>query len=182
MRSFAGCAGQRCMAASVLLLLGEQENLVKTIIDRAAALKPGQTTGVDDMGPVIDAASRDRIRKFVDDAVKGGAKLLLDGRTWQDPNSTVYKSNSILHAGFWMGPTILLHTSVNDPAMKEEIFGPVLSIFVCRTNQEAIDIENGNPYGNAACIYTSSGANAEWFTARFRAGMIGVNIGVPVPR
>ncbi len=66
--------------------------------------------------------------------------------------------------------------------MKDEIFGPVLSVYICKSKEEAIKIENGNPYGNAACIYTSTGENSDWFMKRFSAGMIGVNIGVPVPR
>lgn len=81
-----------------------------------------------------------------------------------------------------VGPTVILHASKDDAAMKEEIFGPVLSVYVVSSWEEAIAIENSNPYGNAASIYTSSGGNAEWFTSRFRAGMIGVNIGIPVPR
>jgi malonate-semialdehyde dehydrogenase (acetylating) / methylmalonate-semialdehyde dehydrogenase len=81
-----------------------------------------------------------------------------------------------------VGPTILLHSSAQDKAMREEIFGPVLSVIRVNSWDEAIAIENSNPYGNAACIYTERGAVAEWFTSRFRAAMLGVNIGIPVPR
>jgi hypothetical protein len=81
-----------------------------------------------------------------------------------------------------VGPTIILHTNPNDRAMKEEIFGPVLSVYCASSWDEAITIENGNPYGNAACVYTEKGANAEWFIKRFRAAMLGVNVGIPVPR
>ncbi len=98
--------------------------------------------------------------------------MLLDGRDWSRPSE-----------GYWVGPTILLVKDLpGDPTMHEEIFGPVLSIYVCQDAQQAIDIENANPYGNAACIYTNSGGVGEWFTRRFRAGMLGVNVGVPVPR
>ena len=85
-------------------------------------------------------------------------------------------------SGFWVGPTVMLHTSASDAAMQDEIFGPVLSVIQVDTWEEAITIENENPYGNAACIYTERGAYAEWFIKRFRAGMLGVNIGIPVPR
>ena len=81
-----------------------------------------------------------------------------------------------------MGPTILKHKSAQDAAVREEIFGPVLSIVQVDTFEEAIAIENSNEFGNAACIYTSIGQHADWFLKRFSAAMLGVNIGVPVPR
>lgn len=99
-------------------------------------------------------------------------KVLLDGRGWAEKHSS----------GNWVGPTVLLHDSANDSAVKDEIFGPVLSIVKVDSWEEAIAIENANPYGNAACIYTERGANANWFISRFRAGMLGINIGIPVPR
>ncbi|KAI8049497.1 Aldehyde/histidinol dehydrogenase [Syncephalis plumigaleata] len=166
--SFSGCAGQRCMAASVLLLVGEQPELLKLICKKAEALQPG--SGSRQVGPVIDAMSRDRIIGYIDEAEKSGAQILVDGRGWAT------------RQGSWVGPTVILHKSREDRALHDEIFGPVISIYVCQSASEAIEIENANPYGNAACIYTSSGAVAEWFTKRFSAGMMGVNIGVPVPR
>lgn len=167
--SFSGCAGERCMAASVLLLVGEQQELVDAIVSKAKALTPGSGQG--QMGPVIDAASRDRIHGYIQEAEEGGAKVLLDGRgSWGPPGSQ----------GFWVGPTILLHSNPKDRALHEEIFGPVLSILTCSSASEALAIEAGNPYGNAACIYTTSGAVADHFTRHLQAGMIGVNIGVPV--
>lgn len=81
-----------------------------------------------------------------------------------------------------MGPTIIVHSNQADPALHEEIFGPVISVYAVKTKEEAIAIENASPFGNAACIYTSSGGVAEWFTKRFHTGMMGVNVGVPVPR
>jgi malonate-semialdehyde dehydrogenase (acetylating)/methylmalonate-semialdehyde dehydrogenase len=109
---------------------------------------------------------------YINEAEANGAKILLDGRSWATERA----------AGYWVGPTIILHSNVNDRAMKEEIFGPVLSVYCANSWDEAIAIENGNPYGNAACVYTEKGANAEWFTKRFRAAMLGVNVGIPVPR
>mmetsp|Transcript_3050 Transcript_3050/g.3633 ORF Transcript_3050/g.3633 Transcript_3050/m.3633 type:complete len:491 (+) Transcript_3050:155-1627(+) len=166
--SFAGCAGQRCMAASVLLTIGEQPELLDAIVAKASNLKPGQGAG--NMGPVIDTASKERILKYIDEAEAAGAKILLDGRDWAEKE------------GSWVGPTIILHSNPADAALHDEIFGPVLSVLVVANQEEAIRIENANPYGNAAAIYTQSGGVADWFSQRFRAGMIGVNIGIPVPR
>ena len=169
--SFSGCSGQRCMAASVLLTIGERPDLLDLIVQKAKAITPGSGPG--QMGPVIDQMSLDRIQNYIDIAEKKhGAKILLDGRSWMKEN----------HSGFWIGPTVLLCKTTTDPSMTEEIFGPVLSILVCKNAEEALRIENSNPYGNAACIYTESGKVAEYFTERFSAGMLGVNIGVPVPR
>lgn len=168
--SFAGCTGQRCMAASALVLVKDQSQLLQMIVKKAAALKPGQNNG--EVGPVIDLAAQQRIIGYIDQAQQSGAKILLDGRSWAKQQQK----------GFWVGPTVILHSNRNDAALKEEIFGPVLSIIVVDSKEEAIAIENSSPYGNAACVYTTVGAHAEWFTQRFSAGMVGVNIGVPVPR
>lgn len=165
--SYSGCTGQRCMAASVLITLGEQKELVDLIVAKSAAIVPGQ--GPRELGPVIDQYSMDRINKYIEETE---GKILLDGRGWKAKQGK----------GFWIGPTVILHTNPNEAAMREEIFGPVISIYVAKTKDEAIAIENGNPYGNAACIYTTSGVTSSWFTSRFSAGMIGVNVGVPVPR
>lgn len=172
--SFCGCAGQRCMAASVLLLVGDSDSpckeLLEQVVAKAAAIALGQQPG--EMGPVIDAQSQARIVGHIDAAVERGAKILLDGR----------KQAAEAEAGHWVGPTILMFSNADDPCVKTEIFGPVLSVVPVKTWEEALAIENGDPHGNAASIYTSIGAHAEWFCPRFRAGMIGVNIGVPVPR
>jgi len=168
--SFAGSTGQRCMAASMLVLVGEQPELLKAIVEKAAALKPGREKG--EIGPVIDKMSFERIMGYISRAEEGGATVLLDGRHWATD----------MKEGCWIGPTILMHKSADEEACKDEIFGPVLSIAVVETKEEAIKIENANVYGNAACIYTMSGFMAEWFTKRFSAAMLGVNIGVPVPR
>lgn len=172
--SFAGCAGQRCMAASVLLLVDEEpevlDELISKVVELSEKLQPGQGPGA--VGPVIDHASQKRILNYINEAEASGAKILLDGRSWVESQKK----------GSWIGPTIILHSNKDDRALKEEIFGPVLSVYRVQTREEAIQIENNNNYGNAGCIYTESGANAEWFTSRFRAAMLGVNIGIPVPR
>lgn len=121
---------------------------------------------------MIDKVSQGRILRYINEAEAGGAKVLLDGRGWAAAQAK----------GTWVGPTVLFHSNLKDAALQDEIFGPVLSVIQVATWDEALAVENGCPYGNAACIYTTVGAHAEWFTPRFRAGMIGVNIGVPVPR
>ena len=166
--SFAGCAGQRCMAASVLLLCDAPDDLLDQLVAKTKEIEPGQGPG--QMGPVIDATSYAKIIKYIEMAEQDGAKVLLDGRSWKKDE------------GNWIGPTILLHNSPNDKTMKEEVFGPVLSVYKCKSWEEAIEIENANPFGNAASIYTTNGANADWFLDRFQAAMLGVNIGIPVPR
>lgn len=176
--SFAGCAGQRCMAASVLLTVDEGDDdedaktsgevLVDKIIAAASKIKPGSGPG--QLGPVIDQTSYDKIVSYIEHSEKMGAKVLLDGRSWKQDD------------GFWIGPTILKHFSREDKTISEEVFGPVLSVFPVKSWEDAVEIENASPFGNAASIYTTHGGNAQWFTSRFRASMLGVNIGIPVPR
>ncbi|KAI8323194.1 Methylmalonate-semialdehyde dehydrogenase [Martensiomyces pterosporus] len=176
--SFTGCAGERCMAASVLLVVGEQPELVGRIIEKARRLQPGRDEDPRAMGPVIDQLAIDRIEAAIAQAAEqDGAEILLDGRS-----SSAFAEKRQDTGGFWIGPTVIKQRKATDAAMHVEIFGPVLSVLQCADADEAIAVENANEYGNAACVYTSSGAAAEYFASRFQAAMIGVNIGVPVPR
>ncbi|KAG0307423.1 hypothetical protein BGZ98_000317 [Dissophora globulifera] len=168
--SYSGCSGQRCMAATVLLTIGHQQELIDKIVAKSQALRAGSQAG--QVGPVIDQASVNKITRYISESEASGAKILVDGRSWTKEHQE----------GFWVGPTVILHTNKQDAALNEEIFGPVLSILAVESADEALDIENANPYGNAACIYTNSGATADHFIKRFSAGMCGVNIGVAVPR
>ena len=131
------------------------------------------------MGPVIDTASLHKVVSYIESAEKDGAKLLLDGRSWTTEQHHPQLASS---GGNWIGPTIVLHQSSADQALRDEIFGPVLSVYVCDTWDEAIAIENASPYGNAASIYTTNGGSADWFIEHFQAGMLGINVGIPVPR
>jgi len=158
------------MAASVLLIVGSQPQLIERVIAKTKALQPGSKAG--EVGPVIDKASLDKIVGYIEVSEQCGANILVDGRSWTKSHTE----------GFWIGPTVIFHNDKKDKALHDEIFGPVLSIYQCSNKEEAIEIENNNPYGNAACIYTTTGATAEWFIARFSAAMCGVNTGVPVPR
>ncbi|RYG65564.1 aldehyde dehydrogenase family protein [archaeon] len=173
--SFAGCCGQRCMAASVLVLVEEEgegclDALLQQVVSVASKLEAGQRAG--QVGPLIDDIAQRRVIKYIDESEAGGAKILLDGRGWAKTRPQ----------GHWVGPTVILHHNATDRALVDEIFGPILSIIKVKTREEALQIENDNEYGNAACVYTEKGANAEWFVKRFRAAMLGVNIGIPVPR
>jgi len=168
--SFAGAAGQRCMAASVLVMVGDCKHVLDMVVEKASQLQRG--TGKGQVGAVIDEGAKARILKYINESEqRDGARVLVDGRGWAKQTP-----------GNWVGPTVMLHKSAADPACKEEIFGPVLSVLQVSTWEEALAIENANPFGNAACIYTSVGSHAEYFQHRFRAAMIGVNIGIPVPR
>jgi len=166
--SFCGCTGQRCMAASVLVAVGDTQEIIDKIVERTKKITPGK-----DMGPVISKQALERITGYIEQAEKAGVKVLVDGR-----NATVPGKEG----GFWMGPTILDNVTPDMPAAQEEIFGPVLSIIRVSKLTEAIEIERKNQYGNAAAVYTRNGGLAKKCAESFNASMIGINIGVPVPR
>jgi malonate-semialdehyde dehydrogenase (acetylating)/methylmalonate-semialdehyde dehydrogenase len=168
-----GCAGQRCMAASVMVAVGEVDKHIEGMVAYAKSIKVGEK-----LGSVINKQSVERITKYINEAEKMGAKVLVDGRNAKPINSDIKG----LETGYWVGPTLLDNVSPDMPAGCEEIFGPVLSIVRVKTLEEAIKIENKNPYGNAASIFTTNGANAQYLFRNANAGMNGVNVGVPVPR
>ncbi len=166
--SVTGCAGQRCMAASVLITVGDCGDLLERIAAEMRTAVPGES-----MGAVISPAAKERIESYITRAEAGGARLVLDGR-----NATVPGHES----GNWVGPTIIDGVPLGHESACDEIFGPAITVLHVATLDEAIAIENASPYGNAASIYTRSGATARYFEERASAGMIGINIGVPVPR
>lgn len=166
--SMSGCAGQRCMAASVMVGVDNVQHIIDKMVENAKKLVPG-----DDLGSVISAVAKERIEGYIDEAEKNGAKILLDGR-----HATVVGKEG----GFYVGPTIIDYVTTDMSVAREEIFGPVISIIRAKDLDEAIEIENGSNYGNAAAVYTQSGGLAKQVMERASAGMIGVNIGVPVPR
>lgn len=164
--SYTGCAGQRCMAASVLLAVGDVHHVIDAIVEQSKKLGLGT-----EIGSIINAPSVERIEGYINDAEKRGATVVVDGRG---------KRGDV--EGYWVGPTVIDGVSTDMPAASQEIFGPVLSIVHVPNLDAALAIENANSYGNAACIYTTSGAVARYVTERVEAGMVGVNVGVPVPR
>lgn len=170
--SFTGCAGQRCMAASVLLAVGEPKNTekhIQKIIERASSLKLGS-----DMGAIITKAQVAFLREAIGKAEKAGATILLDGRKATPPAG--------MEEGNWIGPTILDNVQPGTEAATVELFGPIISIIRCKDITEAMKIENSVVYGNACSVFTSNGALAEKVIKMASTGMVGVNVGVPVPR
>ncbi len=166
--SMSGCAGQRCMAASVMLAVSGADHIVTRIVEQARAIIPGET-----LGPVISLDAKQRIERYISEAETEGATVLLDGR-----NTSVRGREG----GFWVGPTIIDHVRPDMSIAKEEVFGPVLAIVRTRDVDQALAIENASPYGNAASVFTENGGMARYVTDRASAGMVGVNVGVPVPR
>ncbi|MAX66828.1 MAG: methylmalonate-semialdehyde dehydrogenase (CoA acylating) [Halobacteriovoraceae bacterium] len=167
--SFTGCAGQRCMAASVLLAVGDVDKHITKIKERAASQVLGQT-----MGAIITQEQLDFLHEAIEKALEEGAKIIFDGRKLSAP-----QENS---EGYWFGPVILDNVKPGSTAAKMELFGPILSIIRCQNISEAIEVQNSSEYGNAASVFTSSGPMAEYVASNTKCGMFGVNIGVPVPR
>jgi malonate-semialdehyde dehydrogenase (acetylating)/methylmalonate-semialdehyde dehydrogenase len=166
--SMSGCAGQRCMAASAMIGVGDIDHIINKICDEARKIEPGKN-----LGAVINKESKERIERYISEAEKDGAKILVDGRNAKVPG----KEN-----GTYVGPTVIDHVKPTMSVAREEIFGPVISIMRTNTVDEALAIENANPYGNAASVFTQNGGMARYIIDRASAGMIGVNVGVPVPR
>jgi malonate-semialdehyde dehydrogenase (acetylating)/methylmalonate-semialdehyde dehydrogenase len=166
--SMSGCAGQRCMAASVMVAVSETDHIIKRMVDVTKAMVPGK-----DIGPVISAAAKERITRYINEAEAAGAKVLVDGR-----NAKVAGKEE----GYFIGPTIIDHVTPDMAIAQEEVFGPVLVIVRAKDVDQAISIENASKYGNAASVFTESGGVARYVMEKASAGMVGVNVGVPVPR
>lgn len=166
--SMAGCAGQRCMAASVMVGVDKVQHIIDRMVVEAKSIVPGEN-----LGSVISAAAKERIEGYITAAEEAGATILVDGRGATVPGK---------EGGYYVGPTIIDHVTPDMSVASEEIFGPVISIIRAKDLDEAIKIENGSNYGNAAAVFTQSGGLAKQVMERASAGMIGVNIGVPVPR
>ncbi|MEO8414513.1 MAG: CoA-acylating methylmalonate-semialdehyde dehydrogenase [Ginsengibacter sp.] len=166
--SMSGCAGQRCMAASAMIGVGDVDDIIDKICDEARKVFPGKN-----LGAVINKQSKERIEKYITEAEEQGATILVDGR-----NTRVEGKEN----GTYVGPTVIDHVRPDMSVASEEIFGPVISIMRANTVDEALAIENANPYGNAASVFTQNGGMARYIIDKASAGMIGVNIGVPVPR
>ncbi len=168
-----GAAGQRCMAGSVVVTVGDaHEQLMGPLVSASRGLRVGD--GLDeesDVGPVISCAARDRIREWIERGEAEGAKVVLDGRSadGSDPN------------GSYVGPTILDAVTPEMDIAQEEVFGPVLSVISAPTLDEAIAVVNASRFGNGTSIFTESGASVRRYRHEVQAGMVGVNIGVAAP-
>ena len=164
--SMSGCAGQRCMAASAMVAVGDSDHIIDKLCDEAKSIIPGES-----LGSVISQSAKERIEGYITEAEENGATVLVDGR-----------GASVNGNGFYVGPTVIDNVTPEMKIAREEVFGPVLAIMRASTVDEAMKIENNSEYGNAASVFTQSGKMADYVAENASAGMIGVNIGVPVPR
>ncbi|MEK6597393.1 MAG: CoA-acylating methylmalonate-semialdehyde dehydrogenase [Gemmatimonadota bacterium] len=166
--SMSGCAGQRCMAASIMVAVSETDHIIQRMVDHVATIVPGEN-----LGPVISAEARARIERYITEAEAAGATVLVDGRQTVVPGK---------EGGYYVGPTIIDHVTPQMRIAQDEVFGPVLAIIRAKDLDAALAVENASPYGNAASVFTEHGGTARYVMERASAGMVGVNVGVPVPR
>ena len=170
-----GSAGERCMAISVAVPVGEEtaDALVAKISERLGELKvgPGMQDGID-YGPLVSAASKARVEGLIQEGVDAGATLVADGR------GLVVEG---YENGYYLGPTLFDHVTTDMSIYREEIFGPVLSVVRAADYEEALALASDNPYGNGVGIFTRDGDAARDFAARVNVGMVGVNVPIPVP-
>ncbi|KKB86564.1 methylmalonate-semialdehyde dehydrogenase [Devosia limi DSM 17137] len=170
-----GSAGERCMAVSVAVPVGDDtaDRIIAALKPRIEKLKVGPATdAASEMGPVITQASKDRIAALVESGVKQGATLAVDGRGFTLQG---YEN------GYFVGPSLFDHVTPEMDIYKEEIFGPVLSVVRSKTYEDALKLTMDNPYGNGTAIFTRDGDAARDFAARVNVGMVGINVPVPVP-
>ena len=170
-----GSAGERCMAISVAVPVGEEtaDRLVERLIPRIHALKIGTgTDGTNDMGPLVTRAHRDKVKAYIDGGVAEGAQLVVDGRE--------FRLQGYEH-GFFLGASLFDRVTPDMRIYREEIFGPVLAIVRAADFDHALDLVDSHEFGNGAAIFTRDGRAAEQFLHRVRAGMVGVNVPIPVP-
>lgn len=169
-----GSSGQRCMAISAIVAVGESgDELIEKITQRMSKLKIAPGTEADaDMGPLVTRDHRDKVASYIEIGEKEGARLVVDGRVAKVDGGG---------NGFFLGPTLFDGVGPEMAIYRDEIFGPVLGITRAATLKEAIDLINANPYGNGTAIFTSNGAAARAFQQEVQVGMVGINIPIPVP-
>jgi malonate-semialdehyde dehydrogenase (acetylating)/methylmalonate-semialdehyde dehydrogenase len=168
-----GSAGERCMAISAIVTVGgAAEPLLEKLLPKIDALKIGPgTDNNNDMGPLITAEHRDKVRSYIDLGEEEGADLLVDGRTHSITES----------AGYFLGPTLFDNATRDMRVYKEEIFGPVLTLTRAESFNEAVELINDHEYGNGTAIFTRDGDTARAFAADIQVGMVGINVPIPVP-
>jgi malonate-semialdehyde dehydrogenase (acetylating)/methylmalonate-semialdehyde dehydrogenase len=169
-----GSAGERCMAISAVVAVGDVgDALVAKIRDKAARLKIGPGSDKDvDMGPLVTRAHRDRVAGYVEKGVAEGAKLVLDGRAFEAAGR---------EEGFFLGASLFDHVTPDMTIYQDEIFGPVLGVLRAKTLDESIRLVNANPYANGTAVFTRSGGAARKFEREIDVGMVGINVPIPVP-
>jgi malonate-semialdehyde dehydrogenase (acetylating) / methylmalonate-semialdehyde dehydrogenase len=169
-----GSAGERCMAISALVTVGDvADRLLPRITDRVSRLQVGPGDDPDsEMGPLVTREHRDRVAGYVAAGDEEGAEVVVDGRGLEVAGA---------EDGFWLGPCLLDHVTPDMSVYRDEIFGPVLSVVRCGTYDEAIALVNANPYGNGTAVFTSDGGAARRFQHEIEVGMVGINVSIPVP-
>lgn len=169
-----GSAGERCMAVSVAIAVGDAgDRLREALLPRIRALRVGPgTAAAVDMGPLITAEHRDRVAAYIDKGEQEGADLVVDGRNLRVPGH---------EQGFFLGPSLFDHAGPQMQIYREEIFGPVLTMLRADSLDAALDLVNGHEYGNGAALFTRSGRAARDFRERVETGMVGINVPIPVP-
>jgi len=173
-----GSAGERCMAISVAVLVGDvAERLMPLLLEKTRALKVLNGTNLAaEMGPIVTAAAKQRITGYIDAGVAEGAKMLVDGRQFDGA-----KAGEGCDNGFWLGGTLFDHVTTDMKIYKEEIFGPVLSCVRVKDFGEAVQIINDHEFGNGVSCFTRDGNVAREFSRRIQVGMVGINVPIPVP-
>jgi len=168
-----GAAGQRCMAISVVIIVGETSDWLPGLVERAKLLKVNGGFEKDaDLGPLISPAAKQRVTELISSAEENGGSIILDGRNISPPE--------IYPDGNFVGPTII-QGGTSMKCYQQEIFGPVLIVLRANTLDDAIEIINENKYGNGAAIFTQSGATARRFETEVNVGQLGINVPIPVP-
>ncbi|KAA0925814.1 CoA-acylating methylmalonate-semialdehyde dehydrogenase [Rhodococcus sp. IEGM 1370] len=168
-----GSAGERCMAISALVAVGNiADELVAKIAERTTPLVTGDGTRGADMGPLVTKAHRDKVASYVDAGEAAGATLVVDGRGVKADGG---------ENGFWLGPTLIDNVTPDMSVYTDEIFGPVLSVVRVETYDDALRLINENPYGNGTAIFTNDGGAARRFQNEVEVGMVGINVPIPVP-
>ncbi|WP_156520606.1 aldehyde dehydrogenase family protein, partial [Rhodococcus sp. EPR-157] len=168
-----GSAGERCMAISALVAVGDiADTLVAKITERTTPLVTGDGTTGSDMGPLVTKAHRDKVASYVDAGEKDGATIVVDGRGVTADGEA---------DGFWLGPTLIDNVTTDMSIYTDEIFGPVLSVVRVDTYDQALQLINDNPYGNGTAIFTNDGGAARRFQNEVEVGMVGINVPIPVP-
>jgi malonate-semialdehyde dehydrogenase (acetylating)/methylmalonate-semialdehyde dehydrogenase len=168
-----GSAGERCMAVSAVVAVEPvADELIRKIVERMARIRTGDGRRSCDMGPLVTAAHRDRVASYLDAGVTEGATLVVDGRKVEPDGAP---------DGFWLGPTLFDDVSPTMSIYTDEIFGPVLSVLRAESFEHAMTLVNNNPYGNGAAIFTNDGGAARRFETEVEAGMVGINVPIPVP-
>ena len=173
-----GSAGERCMAISVAVLVGNvAEKLMPLLLEKTKALKVLNGTNLDaEMGPIVTDAAKKRITGYIDAGIAEGAKLLVDGRQFDGA-----KAGAGCDKGFWLGGTLFDNVTTDMKIYKEEIFGPVLSCVRVKDFGEAVQIINDHEFGNGVSCFTRDGNVAREFSRRIQVGMVGINVPIPVP-